>query len=1255
VSAASAAADSAAGPASAAQSIAESSAAEGESAKASDAAPDTGAPAKADKGAADKPAGKDTKAPPEGEAGAGSEAARGAPGAPVKLHMPEAPTGPSPATTRRIQGVKARAGGKAAAHGALPAGDAQVGDARKAVDEPDAEANAKAQAALIAQVQAGPSAEIVQLCERIREVIKNKRPPDEDALAKAEPESAAMNAGSELNSTIDSETKKAQDNYGAVTNGPLPAGAPAKGADLAPQPDVPGTPPINAQAATPDAVPPGNVSLDKDAADSKKKAQDAGMDTPAAQLVQSGPVAEARDAQGELDKAAKEDPAKVLAAQKDTLKRAEGDMAALQAQALAALTTSRNSTSKGNASRQNAMVGSEESMRTNAGAEAKKTFDDAKNQVETLLKPLASTAMADWEAAKDVLATNFKNDLAIVKRRVDERHSGVGGWFVGVWDAVTGLPDWATEAYDKAEKAFGDGVIAKLTEISAHVNSVIAACDLIIKNARERIAKIFADLPESLRGWATQEQAKFDGQLDQLHKDVIAARDNFNKDLSDRASQAVDEVRTEIAELRKKAGGLVGRIVNAINRFIEDPVKFIIEGLLELLGIPPASFWAVVAKIKQVVKDIADDPMKFANNLLSGLAKGFGQFFDNILSHLLKGFIGWLTGGLGDVGVQLPKDASLKSIITFFLQLMGITWPRIRKILAKHVGETNVALLEKVWSLVSLLLEKGPEGIYEMIKDKLDPQSLVDQVVQLAVDFMISAVIKAVTPRIIGLFNPAGAILQALEAIYRVLKWIFENAARIFTLIETVVNGVRDILAGSIGGFANAVEKALAMLIAPVIGFIADYLGFGDLPNKIAKKIASFQEMVLGLIEKALVWLIEKGKALLAAVGIGKKDDKKDKKEGVDEGLGETIQFSGGPGEIHTLWIEKKAGAVTVLVKSSTAAVEKMLVDFETKLAQERDAERKSEGHGLITAARGKLEPTTAAANAESAADDKAKQDGASAAEMQQSQTASETTKRREEELADALAAVFEFFGLDSGITRLIGKPLPTTQDPPKGYAYRSDGPYTEIGRAAGEKGNYPEVHVDLAGLVQYGPPGLSRYDRDLIARWDKAKSHASTRFNSDFAPELSQVQTRIIAVLSRPNLAPELRWGIRRGLESLVSEIETGSPVEGAEIEIGRKRIDYIIRMIEGVDLSILVEYKHWTRPPSEQRLFELADKLHNQVDEFLHFARKGGNNYAALILKWKGFSTIGPRAQEIFSQTLTELVRNGAQYNVTVVLELE
>ena len=237
-------------------------------------------------------------------------------------------------------------------------------------------------------------------------------------------------------------------------------------------------------------------------------------------------------------------------------------------------------------------------------------------------------------------------------------------------------------------------------------------------------------------------------------------------------------MRAEIAELRKKAGGLVGRIANAINRFIDDPVKFIIEGLLELLGIPPAAFWAVVAKIKKVVKDIADDPMKLRQQPAEGARPGLRAVLRQ-LRHAPAQGLPRAGCSAASKGVQMPKDVSLKSIVTFFLQLMGITWPNIRKILVKQIGAKNVALIEKVYSLVSLLIEKGPEGIFEMIKEKLDP----------AVDRRPG---RPAGGRLHGhrrsssrsrrasslLFNPAGAILQALEAIYRVLKWIFQNAAQ---------------------------------------------------------------------------------------------------------------------------------------------------------------------------------------------------------------------------------------------------------------------------------------------------------------------------------------------------------------------------------------------------------------------------------------------------------------------------------------------
>src|SRR5690606_23044959 len=203
----------------------------------------------------------------------------------------------------------------------------------------------------------------------------------------------------------------------------------------------------------------------------------------------------------------------------------------------------------------------------------------------------------------------------------------------------------------------------------------------------------------------------------------------------------------------------------------------------------------------------------------------------------------------------IPSDFSLKSVITFFLQIMGITWARIRRLLAKHIGEQNVALIEQAWQIISTLIEQGPQGIFEMIKDQLNPQAILDMILQTAIDFVIETLIKQVALRIIGMLNPAGAIVQAIELIYKLLKWLFENAARIFTLIETIVNGAADLIAGNIGGMATAVEGALARILPIVIVFLAGLLGLGDLPDKIAGAVKRLQDMVERILDRVIGFL----------------------------------------------------------------------------------------------------------------------------------------------------------------------------------------------------------------------------------------------------------------------------------------------------------------------------------------------------------------------------------------------------------------
>jgi len=175
---------------------------------------------------------------------------------------------------------------------------------------------------------------------------------------------------------------------------------------------------------------------------------------------------------------------------------------------------------------------------------------------------------------------------------------------------------------------------------------------------------------------------------------------------------------------------------------------------------------------------------------------------DNFGTHMLGGFFDWLFSGLGAVGVTVPTEFSARALVTFFLELMGITWDRMRRLLVSLIGARNVELTEQAVQILGTLISQGPAGLFEMIRERFNPQEMIQQVIQAGVQFLLEALITRVAARLIMMFNPAGAIAQAIEVIYRILAWIFNNAARIFSLVETVVNGAAALIAGNIAGMA---------------------------------------------------------------------------------------------------------------------------------------------------------------------------------------------------------------------------------------------------------------------------------------------------------------------------------------------------------------------------------------------------------------------------------------------------------------------
>jgi hypothetical protein len=927
--------------------------------------------------------------------------------------MPTPPTELSEANKQRLSKSQAAARKTSKSSRRLPGEEVLTQEAQAGVTEPTEETRARVGSELTKELKQRPqpSPQIEELCKNIERAIRHRRPPDEDSLLEADPKGAADEVGNQLNESISNDTENINKQYDPLDN--PPAGEKQQ-IGVAPElpPDRFKQEEINASEAAPDPI---EISLEEDVENTQAAMEKAGMVTEVTSEINdpSNPIVSSRDAHGELKKTSDEDTKAAIAKQDEILASSQANMQDLQAQALEALQQSRSSTIKGGGSQQVNMVGTEEQKRAAVGNRAEEIFKGAQKNVNNLLQPLTKNAMDKWRAGKEKESIKFKAHLAKVQSWVDERHSGIGGAFLGALDYVTGLPGWVTTHYNRAEKAFGDGICDLIREISREVNSVIAACEQLIDNAETEISNLFDKASDELGDWALQQKERFAGRLDGLRNKVHETQENFNRDLANQAAQAVQEVREEVHALREAAKGLIGKIAEAVAAFIEDPLKFIIEGLLKLVGIEPASFWSLVNKIKQAISDIANDPIGFGVNLLSAIGQGFQQFFDNFATHLLGGLLDWLFSGLGAMGIMIPTDFSLSSIVTFFLQLMGFTWEKIREMLVDFIGPQYVEWIEQAINFMTTLIEQGPAGILELIKDQLQPQKILDMILETAKNFLVEAIATQVAIKVATLFVPGGVIVEAVRAIYSVLKWVFQNAAKIFRLIETIVNGIAKIIAGDISGMASAIELALRFLLTAVINFLANYFSLGALPEKVADTVRTMKDWVSNMIRSALKWVSNQAKNLLGRLGIGTRGERKKDSEGnsatlEDSEVGKTIRFSA-EGEAHQIWIREEGTGVEVMMRSKEMAVGEKLDQWDGQVGQLPD-DKIGEGKSLLSKGRSQYEKVKKEGAEAKEEIDEAKSNP-EPKEIEEAEKADQEVEHAEEGLKNIIVNLFKVFG----------------------------------------------------------------------------------------------------------------------------------------------------------------------------------------------------------------------------------------------------
>jgi len=129
-------------------------------------------------------------------------------------------------------------------------------------------------------------------------------------------------------------------------------------------------------------------------------------------------------------------------------------------------------------------------------------------------------------------------------------------------------------------------------------------------------------------------------------------------------------------------------------------------------------------------------------------------------------------------------------------------------------------------------------------------------------DWIVTTIVKKAVAKVVSMFNPAGAIVQAVLMIISVVQFVIERAAQIMEFVEAVISSIHAIATGAIGGAANWIEKSLANMIPLLIGFLAALVGLGGLAAKVKGFILKVQNKVDKAIDKVLKKIVDTVKKL---------------------------------------------------------------------------------------------------------------------------------------------------------------------------------------------------------------------------------------------------------------------------------------------------------------------------------------------------------------------------------------------------------
>lgn len=506
--------------------------------------------------------------------------------------------------------------------------------------------------------------------------------------------------------------------------------------------------------------------------------------------------------------------------------------------------------------------------------------------------------------------------------------------------------DRAVDALKSAVKAITEAIDTIFTAVRNAVKKVIEAAKNLAVGLINAARKWIIDKLNKFRDWAKAQVNKYlkehypklaakinkaiDAVVDTAVKVVNAVADRLVagiEALAKTLSAVLDKILSVFQTALKAAVQIAGAVLTGD---FAEALKIAIQAACDIAGIDSKVIFDFFERAGNQLAKILKKPAAFFGNLIYSVSGGVKNFVKNIKKHLINGLLGWLTGALSETEITLPEKFDVKGIFSLVMQILGLTYANIKAKIIRRVpaAEKVFGAVEAGFEILKEIAVQGPIVLWQKVVESLS--NLKEMVLSGIRSFVITTVVKEGITWLLGLLNPAAAIVKVLKLLFDFVIFLVARFNQIKDFVLSVYTSITAIAAGTLGPAMKAVEESLGRILPVAISLFASLAGLGgigktvkDIISKVSRPV---NKVIEGIVDKVATFaekLLGKGKGK----GKEKRKEKKTKSVKIDKELGEPLHFSAGK-EKHRLWIKKTGGNPEVMVASTPTTIPGKLIEW---------------------------------------------------------------------------------------------------------------------------------------------------------------------------------------------------------------------------------------------------------------------------------------------------------------------------------------